>query len=556
MSHRDDPLDPLVDAFLQRRIDRRQFLRRATALGVSLPMASAVLAACGGNDESSGTGGTAGTGGGGGGDGATLRIRMVNDISNLDPAFYPTGSDTQAIYPVMEGLVTYKYGSSETVNVLADTFEVSSDGLSIEFALKQGIQFHGGYGEVTADDVKFSYERIAGMTKPKIDSPYRGDWAPQLKEVRVRDKYSGTIVLKEPFAALMNSTMPMGSGWVLSQKAVEERGKKYATSPIGTGPYEFVKWTPKQRVVLKRFADYGGAAPAELLGDAFAEMQFIPIEDANAADIALETGEVDFGEISPQGVDRFKANDQFTVIDQTTLNYNWIGMNMLHPKLEDIRVRQAIRLAVDVPAIIEAAFEGKVTRATAIIPPNMGIGYWEDAPVYDRDVDQARSLLSDAGADGLALSLTFTEETGARDLAQIVQQNVDEVGIKLSLNQVDSAAMYELGKNLRDRELFYTGYVTQPDPSWSTVWFTCRQFDEWNWMYWCDEEYDRLHFAALKELDEARRQEMYVTMQQRWDEAAHTIWTHWPTLYFGMKAGVEPAIINTGYYIAQGFRLT
>jgi peptide/nickel transport system substrate-binding protein len=551
MSQRDHQLDPLVDAYLERRIDRRQFLRRAAALGVSVPMASAVLAACGDDGAS-----TSGTGGGTGGDApGTLRIRMLNDISNLDPAFYPTGSDTQAIYPVMEGLVTYRYGSSETVNVLAETFELAPDGLSIDFTLKKDIQFHGGYGELTADDVKFSYERIAGLTRPKIDSPYRGDWSPHLEEVVVRDKYSGTIVLKEPFAALMNSTMPMGSGWVLSKRAVEERGKKYATQPIGTGPYEFVEWTPKQRVVLKRFADYGGAAPPELLGDAFEEIHFLPIEEPSAADIALETGEVDFGEISPQAVERFQSNDAFKVIEQTTLNYSWIGMNMLHPKLEDIRVRQAIRLAVDVPAIIEAAFEGKVTRATAIIPPNMGVGYWEDAPVYERDVDQARALLADAGAQDLALSLTFTEETGSRDLAQIVQQNLDEVGIRLSLNQVDSAAMYELGENLRERELFYTGYVTQPDPSWSTVWFTCEQFDEWNWMYWCDAEFDRLHFAALKELDEARRHEMYVEMQERWDAAANTIWTHWPTLYFGMRREVEPAIINTGYYIPQGFRV-
>jgi peptide/nickel transport system substrate-binding protein len=174
--------------------------------------------------------------------------------------------------------------------------------------------------------------------------------------------------------------------------------------------------------------------------------------------------------------------------------------------------------------------------------------------VHDRDVDKAKQLLSDAGVSNLSLTLTFTEETGAKQLAQIVQQNLKDVGITLQLNQVDSAAMYELGKNLRDRELFYVGYVTQPDPSWSTVWFTCDQFDQWNWMYWCDKQYTKLHFDALKETDESKRQDMYVEMQQRWDEASHTIWTHWPTLYFGAKTSLKPAILSTGYFAAEGFR--
>lgn len=540
---RNDGTRKLVDDYLAHRIDRRQFFRRAAALGLSLPAASALLAACGGES---------------GGEQAakapdTLKLRLVNDIANLDPAFYPAAADSQVDYPIMEGLITFHPETNKVVNQLAEAFTPSPDGLAYDFTLKKGIKFHGGYGEVTADDVKFSYERIAGLTKPKIDSPYRGDWAPALKEVKVKDKYSGTIILKTPFAAIMRSTLPVGSGWVLSRRAVEERGKKYPTHPIGTGPYEFAKWTPKQQVVLKRFAQYGGASK-EILGSPFKEIHFLPITDANAADIALETGELDFGEISLKAVDRFEGDDRFDVIKHTSLNYNWIGMNMLHPKLKDIRVRQAIRYAIDVPAILDAAFEGRMTRATAIIPPDMGLGYWKDAPVYDRDVEKAKGLLQQAGVSGLELTLWFTEETGSKDLAQIAQQNLADAGINLKLNQVDSASLYELGKNLRERELVYVGYVTEPDPSWSTVWFTCRQFDEWNWMYWCDKEYDRLHFAALEELDDAKRDEMYIEMQKRWDAAAHTVWTHWPTFYFGVRKGIKPAILRTAYFVGQSFK--
>ena len=165
---------------------------------------------------------------------------------------------------IFEGLITYKPGTWEVVNVLAETFEPSADGLQFAFKLKEGIQFHGGYGEVTAEDVKFSYERIAGLTKPEIDSPYKGDWA-ACRRSRSTDTYSGTIILKEPFAAAHDDDAARVLRLVLSKKAVEERGEEYATSPIGTGPYEFVEWKPKQQVPMQRFADYGGAS-SDILG--------------------------------------------------------------------------------------------------------------------------------------------------------------------------------------------------------------------------------------------------------------------------------------------------
>src|SRR5439155_12456881 len=252
----------LVAEYVEGRVDRRQFFRRAAGLGIALPAASALFAAAA--ETAAGAVDAAPAG--------KLRIRMLNDIANLDPAFYPTLDDSNVSVAINEGLVTFRPGTFQVVNQLAQKFTPSRDGRSFDFTLKKGIQFHGNYGELTADDVKFSYERIAD---PKLKSPYAGDWE-ALKEVKVKDKYSGTIVLKRPFAALLRSTLPVGSGLVLSRKAVTERGKKYATHPIGTGPYEFIRWTPKQKVVLKRFAQYGGAADA-FIGTPWPEIDFIPI---------------------------------------------------------------------------------------------------------------------------------------------------------------------------------------------------------------------------------------------------------------------------------------
>jgi peptide/nickel transport system substrate-binding protein len=530
--------EQLVDDFVSRRIDRRQFFKQSAALGLSLPAVNALAAASAHSNKAAAAGLD------------KLSIRLRSDITNLDPAFSVNGFPATTI---LEGLVTFKPGTLEVVNQLAETFTPSSDGLSFHFTLKKGIHFHGNYGEVTSEDVKYSYERIAGLTKPKLDSPYSGDWAPALKEVKIKDKYSGIIILNQPFAPLMRSTLPAASGYVLSKKAVEERGKKFGTNPIGTGPYQFVSWTPMQRFVVKRFARYGGASK-HFLGSPWKVIDFLPITDDNAADIALQTGSVDFGDISLPSVDRFRSNPNFHVVRQPTLNYDFIAMNMLHPKLSDIRVRKAIRLAVDVPGILQAAFEGKEPRATSIIPPNMGIGYWKDAPVYKRDVAGAKSLLAAAGVSNLGLTLTFTEVTGSKNLSQILQANLADVGINLSLNQVDAATFFATGKTLRDRELIYTFFDTRPDPSWSTVWFTCKQLDLYNYPYWCNKKYTSLHFAAIREPNVKKRSAMYIEMQKLWDAAANTIWIDWPARYFGARKGIRPSIYPTGDWLPQAFK--
>lgn len=566
MTSGDDRARNLVDDYVERRIDRRQLLQRAATLGISLSAASAILAACGGGENggpsattAAATGGettgvtTAATTGEAVAEGGTLKIRLLNDIINLDPPFIPASADETTAFGVFEGLVTYKPGTWEVVPQLAETFEPSADGLQFKFKLKEGIQFHGGYGELTADDVKFSYERTAGLTKPAIDSPYKGDWS-ALKEVKVDGPYEGTIILKERFAPIMATTLPVFSGWVVSKKAVEDRGKKYATSPIGTGPYEFAEWKPKQQARVQRFAEYGGAS-SDLLGTYWDEMIFVPIEEDEAAGIAVETGELDFGQLPLVAVGRFEDNDNFAVEKRTTLDYNWIGMNMLNPKLQDINVRQAIRYAIDVPSILEAAFEGRYTRASHILPPGMPVGYWPDAPIYERDVEKAKGFLAQANNPPSELEIRFTEETGSKSIGEIVQANLAEIGINVSLKKLDSSSYYALEKDeLRSRELFYVGYITNPDPFWSMEWFVCDQFDQWNWMYWCSKQFDDLHVGAVKELDPATRTDMYIQMQQLWDEAVHTVWLAWPTNYYAARKGIQMALREDGRILPTAFR--
>jgi peptide/nickel transport system substrate-binding protein len=210
-----------------------------------------------------------------------------------------------------------------------------------------------------------------------------------------------------------------------------------------------------------------------------------------------------------------------------------------------------------VPAIIEAAYNGKYARQCALVAPGQ-IGYWEDEPCYERDVNKSKEFLTQAGLDSLDLTLTVFNDEVSRTVAEVIQANLAEAGINVEIIAQDEAAYWDGGfgeAGLKERQLTFIDWSTSnPDPSWTTVWFTCDQVLQWNWMYWCDEEYTQLHKDALSELDPEKRAEMYIKMQQIWDEAVHTVWVAHPTKYFAYRTDLEPSLSPNGSSILWNFR--
>ena len=324
-----------------------------------------------------------------------LTARLYGDIQNLDPAFQISENDTVVANAVMDGLVRYCPNSYELCNQLAEEIEESEDGLEIRFKLREGVMWHNGYGELTTEDVKFSFERFID---PELDAAYADDWA-TLDYVEIIDDYNGIIHLKEPFAPLWNSTLPVGSGTIVSKAWVEDVGlESFATNIIGTGPYIFSEWKPQEMVVLTKNPDYWGEEPY------YDEIHLIPIEEDKAAEIALEAGDLDFSLISIGGLGIFESNPNFNIVTRQSLRYEWIAMNVQHPKLQDPNVRWAIIYGIDVPSILQADYMGKVERECALIPPGL-VGYWEDAPCYERDVEKAKEYLAAAGLNRLTYDL-------------------------------------------------------------------------------------------------------------------------------------------------------
>lgn len=476
-----------------------------------------------------------------------LRVRVRVDLTNADPAFHPAGPDTLVAQTVGEGLVSFKPGTWELTNVLAETIEPSVDGLQITFKLKEGVQFHENYGELTAEDVEFSYERFLD---PKLDAPYKGDWE-TLDEVEVTGKYTGIIKLKKAFAPLWTSTLPDTGGIIVSKKAVEALGERYGMHPIGTGPYYFAEWKPNEKVVMKRFDGYRGQRPE------WGEINIMPIPDDSAAEIALEAGDIDATLIAPASAERLESNGKLSVVTVPTLNYRGVFMNVQHPKLSDIRVREAIRYAVDVNAINAAVYEGKLPRMCAILAQGQ-IGYWPDGPCYQRDVAKARQLLDQAGVSSLDLNLTTLQNDTQRASAEVIQANLKEVGINVEIVSLEGGAYNqggfgEQGAKERQLTLFDWG-TTNPDPHWQMMWFTCDQVGKYNWMYWCDETFDQLNREAATTLDAAKRAALYIESQKLWDQNANIVWLLRPVFIFGLRAGITPSFNPNGVPYLWNFK--
>ena len=467
-----------------------------------------------------------------------LKVRLTRDINILDTANVTGAVEDTVDRTVMEGLFRFN-AAGELEPQLAETYTVSPDGLTIDFTLRKGVQWQRGYGELTMDDVKYSYERFL-VTDPK--PAYADDWA-SLDHVEIVDQYTGKLVFKQPQATLWTSVLPMTSGLIVSKKFYEEAGPdKVKTDLVGTGPYLFSEWTPKQQIVLDRNPDYWGEQPY------FDQIVLIPVDDDKAAEVALQAGELDFSGISLSSTDKFQSDPNFKVDLIPSTAYNWVGMNVENPKLQDINVREAIRYGIDVPSILAAAYNDKAPRANALIPEGT-LGYWKDAPVYERDVAKAKEYLAKANLTSLDLTLTYENTEEYNTWGQVIQQNLQEVGINVTLNPLDSSTFWAYGADGKDKELelFAVGYSSvAPEPAWSSMWFTCDQVDLWNWMRWCSKEFDALHKQGIETVDSAKREPLYIEMQQLWDADAIAVFvTNVPQVYVS-KPNIKTVIYPGG----------
>lgn len=482
-------------------------------------------------------------------DGKILTVRSYSDLQLLDPAFrlsLPEEDIIRAIYPP---LIEPVAGDVWEWKMVAAASIEQLDGLTVAFTLKDDMGFTDGYGEVTADDVKFSIERIAD---PANESPYAGDWS-ALKEVEVKDRLSGLIHLKNKFVPLWTTTLPTPASCIVSRKAVEEIGGKIETTPVAqSGQYLLTEWVPKQRTILKRNPDWAHEPGG------FEEIHIIPIEDPATAERGFEAGDLDYTWTSVSSLPRLKESPPAgsVVLEKPSLAYVWLGMNKDNEALKDVRIRRAIQHAIDREVVVDAAYFGAASVGNGIIAP--GLPGNRDSVTYDYDPDRARELLAEAGAEGLSVTLDILNQTERLTAAQVIQANLADVGVNCEIKQNDSGTFWSLGSKEGDYflelQLVLGRYSMQPDPSWATVWFTPEQIGVWNWERFDSAEYKELHEAGLVESDPAKRDEIYKKMQALMDESGCYVFLTHEVVGAIHKDTIDPGLKPNGESLLADFK--
>ena len=459
-------------------------------------------------------------------DGKTLTVRFNREMESLDPGYYVGGHPPNDVnWCTMPALVHFGYKDGQATWVPSPFVEsvTVTDATHIDFTLKAGLMWSGGYGEVTAEDVAYSYDRMA-------ESEWKGDYV-AYDRVDIKDTYSGTIVLNQPFSPFMTTTLASGTGIIVCKKAVEEAGGKYTIDvPATCGPY-VMEHKQAQFVKLRPNPEWTGPKPA------YENIDCLFVTEDEAAALAFEAGELDCTLITSNAYARYQKetppNSELTVAG--ALQYMWLGLNTENPKFEDMRIRQAIQHAVDQDSIIQGAYAGTAEPSFGVVCPGL-IGRRTEAG-YSYDPAKAKALLEEAGATGLELTLRTLNAQERVLAAQIIQANLAQIGITVEIIPLDSGPFWEMGQESKgdtwkDMDLWIMRFGSGPDPYEPFSWFVRDQIGIWNWERWSSDEFEELFAKGVAETDPAEREKVYFRMQEIMEETGAYVWlTHEPEVY-------------------------
>ncbi|HBY92500.1 MAG: ABC transporter substrate-binding protein [Ardenticatenaceae bacterium] len=442
----------VVEAFLRGRMSRRQFLRKASLLGLSTPFISSILAACSSGPSiattapspvvatmvptaaaslaatSAPTQVAAQAGG-------TVVLGVTSDVTSLDPAHALANFKNLAI-TLYDRLVDVSGVSTEVKPSLATSWTISPDAKEYTFQLRKDVKFHDGT-PFNAQAVKYTWDRMLDEKHPahRPPYPYLGFFYSSLAEVQVVDDYTVKFLLKQPDAVFLSQLTWLPASPV-SPAALEKYGEKFDENPVGTGPFRFVSWAKDQQLVVERNPDYWAGPPK------LERVVIKPVPDEATRVIQLQKGDVDIvTDVSPEFIPFIEADQNLQVQAHPGLHTWWIAINMEEEPFKDKRVRQALNYAVDKEAIIRDVLHGAADPSTGFVWP----GTWAYEPnvqVYKHDPDKAKQLLADAGyAEGLSTRfvspVSGSMMVSPRELATVVQANLREVGVQASIDTIE-----------------------------------------------------------------------------------------------------------------------
>jgi peptide/nickel transport system substrate-binding protein len=444
---------------------------------------------------------------------AALNFGMAaQDIGQLDPHFAVSTIDRVPAALMFNGLVRFAPGSTDPASLeadLAERWEATEDGKTWTFHIRHGVQFHGGFGELTADDVVFSLKK-AGDAK---SSAFASEMRP-FQTIEAIDPYTVRVVLKENVPSVLGILTNYAQGFIVSKKAVEQRGDAFKRNPIGTGPFAFVSVTPNQSLELAANEAYFRGAPKIKT----ISYRFIP-SDASR-DLAFQNGELDlnYGRADQAWVNRTKAQPHTLVDVFEPAELHALHLNTTAAPLNDIRVRQAIAYAINRGELVRWR-GGDVSREGQGVIPRGYLGFTADTALLTNNIERAKALLKEAGyPNGVTIKMIQTQLPEMLTAAQVFQAQLKRAGINLDMQVVEHATYHQQIRQDLSPIVYYAAarfpvadvYLTQFFHSRSIV-KTPTAVTNFSHCDVADQEID----AARGEVDKAKQLALWATAQKK-----------------------------------------
>jgi peptide/nickel transport system substrate-binding protein len=449
-----------------------------------------------------------------------LRIGLGDDPDALDPSlsrFYTTRI-------VFAALCDKLFDIDEKSNIvpqLALGSETSADGKTVTLKLRPGVKFHDGE-PFNAEAAKYSLERHLNMKgsfrKPELSA---------VDSVEVTDPLTIKLNLKAPFSPLL-AQLTDRAGMMVSPKAAEAAGDKFALKPVCAGPYKFVERIPQDRIVVEKFADYWNKD--HVLID---KITYLPIVDSTVRLANLRSGGLDM-------MERLLATDIKTVRDDPKLKLSkavslgWFavlvnvgnGPKADNPLGKDARVRQAFELSLDREAINQVVYNGEFMPGNQWVNPQSP--YYQQAfPIPKRDVAKAKALMKEAGVTGrVPIDFMIGNNPETRAVAEVMQSMVAETGFDLKIRVVEAATAFKSAED-GDFQLYENNWSGRIDPDGNSVIYqTCGAPQ--NLGHYCDKDIDAWHREARAASDLATRKAAYEKITARFLAEGWMIYLYHP----------------------------
>ncbi|MFT4039896.1 MAG: ABC transporter substrate-binding protein [Thermomicrobiales bacterium] len=471
-----------------RVLSRRQIVAGAAGLGLAVPFARFTMPVAA-QDATPVAGGT-------------LKVGLQADPTALDAQKQNLTAIWHVAEQIYQGLTRVKPDLSIEPS-LAESWDISDDGLTYTFHLRPGVNFHDGTA-LKASDVVFTIERLRA---PETASPGASELA-SIDTITAPDDATVVMTLHAPDASLL-AALAGGNGFIYSEAFVTANNNDITQVAMGTGPFTFVEYVPNTRVVLAKNADYWEEGLPYLDG-----IEMTIASDDTSRTAAVVTGTVDFIEYAPlRDIDSLQQNPDITLAGDSNTNIRFAGLNLAREPFDKPEVREAISLVVDRNAMLGPTVFGHGTPTAVLFPPDYWAALQVDVPAAD--IEKAKQLMADAGlADGFQTTITsWAQYSFLSKAAEVLQAQLLQIGIDAELNLVENATMIQQVYTDKDFDIAVTGDSAYVDPN--TLILPAFKTDEsGNFVGYSNPKVDELIDAGIAETDQAARAKIYQEIQQ------------------------------------------